>query len=287
MQENYYDNKTLKRLQKTELEILKEFDSICKKNNLKYFLMGGTAIGAVRHKGFIPWDDDIDVGMSRKDYDKFLKIVEKKYSNKYSILNNDHNNKFPLMNTRWGLKGTEFKTLDMKKIPGEFGIFLDIFCFDNVSDDDKLMKKQHTLAWIYGKFLVLSGVDKPVLYYYGFKAKVLRFIFFVAHYILKVIPNNTRFFYKKASKYALKYKDVNTKRFAYMFEPKRYMSLLNKDDIYPVKTMKFEDLEAMVPNNIEKLLELRYGDYMTLPPEDKRHNHPPYSLQFNDKGVNK
>ena len=280
MQENYYSPEVLKKLQKIELGILKEFDKICSENGLNYFIMGGTALGAVRHKGFIPWDDDIDVAMDRKDYDKFLKIAQKKYSKKYTILNNDHNNKFPLMNTRWGLKGTEYKTADLKDIPGEFGIFLDIFCFDNVSDDDKEMRKQHTKAWFYGKLLVLSGVKKPTLYVYGIKAKILHCIFFVAHYVLKIFGFKSRFFYKKALKYALKYKDSNTKRFAYMFDPERYSSLAFKDDVYPVKRIKFEDIMVSAPKEIEKYLEIRYGDYMTLPPEDKRHIHPPESLSF-------
>ena len=285
MEQNYYDDKTLKKLQKIELNILKEFDSICEKNKLDYFLVGGSAIGVVRHHGFIPWDDDIDVGMNRKDYDKFLKIAKEKYSKKYTIMNNDTNPKFPLMNTRWGLNGTEYKTKDLKDIPGNFGIFLDIFCFDNIPDDEKLMKKQGTKAWFYGKMLVLSGVKKPVLYYYGIKAKILSCIFFCSHYVLKIFHLTSKYFYKKAYKYAIKYKDEDTKKFAYMFDPKRFTSIIDKSDVYPTKKMKFENIEVRVPCKIERYLERRYGDYMKLPPVEKRHNHPPYSLKFDDEDL--
>ena len=280
MADNYYDNKTLKKLQKIELGILKDFDKICEENNLDYFLCGGSLIGVVRHKGFIPWDDDIDVGMNRKDYDKFLKIADEKYSDKYTIVNNDHNKYFPLMNTRWGLNGTEYKTEDLKDIPGEFGIFLDIFCFDNIPDDEKLMRKQGTKAWFYGKLLVLSGVKKPVLYQNGIKAKILKAIFFISHYILKIFHLTSRHFYKKALKYALQYQDEETKRFAYMFDPERFTSIEEKEMIYPTKRMLFEGIKVKVPHNTDAYLKRRYGDYMTLPPEDKRHNHPPYSLKF-------
>ena len=284
MNQNYYDEKVLKKLQKIELGILKDFDSICEENNLKYFLVGGSAIGVVRHKGFIPWDDDIDVAMSRKDYDKFLKIAEKKYSDKYSIMNNDKNPKFPLMNTRWGLKGTEYKTEDLKDIPGEFGIFLDIFPLDNIPDDEKKMRKQGTKAWVYGKFLVLSGVKKPVLYYYGFKAKILSVIFFIAHYVLKIFHLTSRFFYKKAYKYSTMYNNKETKRFGYAFDPQRFTSVMTKSDVFPLRTMEFEGLKVKVPCKIERYLERRYGkDYMQLPPEDKRHTHPPFSLKFDDE----
>ena len=284
MNQNYYDEKVLKKLQKIELGILKDFDKICEENNLKYFLVGGSAIGVVRHKGFIPWDDDIDVAMPREDYDKFLKIAEEKYNDKYSIMNNDKNPKFPLMNTRWGLRGTEYKTEDLKDIPGKFGIFLDIFPLDNIPDDEKQMRKQGTKAWIYGKFLVLSGVKKPVLYYYGFKAKVLSAIFFVAHYVLKIFHLTSRHFYKKAYKYSTMYNNIETKRFGYAFDPHRFTSVMTKSDVFPLKTMEFEGMMVKVPCKIERYLERRYGkDYMQLPPEDKRHTHPPFSLKFDDE----
>lgn len=285
MNQNYYDEKVLKKLQKIELNILKEFDKICKENNLEYFLAGGSAIGVVRHKGFIPWDDDIDVAMLRKDYDKFLEIASEKYSDKYTIVNNDTNPKFPLMNTRWGLKGTEYKTEDLKDIPGEFGIFLDIFPQDNMPDDEKKFKKQGTLAWFYGKLLVLSGVKKPVLYYSGIKAKISYIVFYIAHYILKIFHLTSRHFYKKALKYSTMYNDIETERFGYMFDPSRFTSVLYKKDVFPLKTMKFENFDAKVPKKVERYLERRYGDYMSLPPEDKRHTHPPYSLKFNDEDV--
>ena len=286
MNENYYDNKTLKKLQEIELGILKDFIDICDKNNIDYFICGGSAIGAVRHKGFIPWDDDIDVGMARRDYDKFLEILNRDYKDKYFAMNNDNNHKFPLMNTRMGLIGTEYKTLDLKDIPGEFGIFLDIFFFDNIPDDDKLMRRQHTKAWFYGKLLVLSGVKKPVLYCYGIKKKILEFLFLILYYLLKITPFNSRYFYKKAYKYSTMYKDCYTKRFAYMFDPKRYTSIINKSDVYPVKKTKFENLSVSIYKDADKYLTTRYGDYMTLPPEDKRHTHPPYSLIF-DKNKEK
>ena len=69
------DNATLKKLHSIEIEILDEFVRICNKHNLQYFLIGGTLLGAVRHKGFIPWDDDLDVAMPRNDYENFLKIM--------------------------------------------------------------------------------------------------------------------------------------------------------------------------------------------------------------------
>lgn len=275
-----YDEKELKKLQNIELTILKEFDEICTENNLSYFLCGGSAIGAIRHGGFIPWDDDIDVGMNREDYDKFLKIAKEQYSDRYTIQNNEENPDFPLMNTRWGLNGTKFVPEDFKYVKGDFGIFLDIFCFDNIPDAEKEMKKQGTRAWFWGKLLVLSGVKRPVLYIDGIVAKLVLAASFIIHSLFKFFHIKPKFFYKKAKKQACLYKNKETKRMAYMFDPSRYTSIVNKNEIYPTKKMNFNGITVQVPNQIEKYLEKRYGNYMEIPPVEKRHNHPPYILEF-------
>lgn len=84
---NQKDNSQLRQLQLYELNLLKTFADICEKNNLRYYMIGGTMLGAVRHKGFIPWDDDIDIGMPREDYVRFLEIAQKSLPHQYKILN--------------------------------------------------------------------------------------------------------------------------------------------------------------------------------------------------------
>lgn len=79
-----YNNEELKKLQVLEKNMLKDIIEFCKKNKIEYFIIGGTALGAVRHKGFIPWDDDIDIGMPRKDYNKFLLLAYKEWNRKDS-----------------------------------------------------------------------------------------------------------------------------------------------------------------------------------------------------------
>lgn len=279
-----YDDKTLKKLQRVELGILKDFEHLCKKYNLDYFLGGGSAIGAIRHQGFIPWDDDIDVNMTRKDYNQFLEIAknEKEYLQKYKVVNNETDPNFPLMHTHWILKGTKFITEDFKHIDADLGIFLDIFCFDNVPDDDKLMKKQGTRAWLLGKFVILCGVKKPVIYIRGIKAKIILAISFIVHNTFKLFRLKPSFFYKKAKKEALKYNHTTTKRMAYMFDPQRFTSILSKDEIFPTKKVMFDGVETRVANQVEVYLTKRFGNYMELPPVDKRHNHCPYILDFGD-----
>lgn len=83
MVEREYEPKVLRKLQLAQCKILEDFIKICEDNELQYFIFAGCAIGVERHQGFIPWDDDIDIGMLRKDYDKFLKIVREKHTDKY------------------------------------------------------------------------------------------------------------------------------------------------------------------------------------------------------------
>ena len=127
-----YDNETLTKVQKAELGILRDFVDLCEKNNLTYFGIAGTGIGAIRHGGFIPWDDDIDVAMPRDDFEQFVDIAKRQYSNKYMIMNGTENENYPLLTTRWMIRGTEFVEEPLKNIKCPLGIFLDIYPLDKI-----------------------------------------------------------------------------------------------------------------------------------------------------------
>lgn len=277
-----YDDETLKKLQNMELEILRDFQSLCEKYNIDYFAGGGTAIGAVRHKGFIPWDDDIDVNLVRKDYERFLEVAEKEFSDKYIIVNAEKNDIYPLMSTRWIKKGTKFKEESFKDLDIDLGVFLDIYCFDNVPDDELKMKKQGRKVWFLNKFMILKAVKRPVLYFSGWKANVVYFLSAMVHYMMNLCHISNKFLYKKVKKTLIKYNDQKTKRVAYYFDPTPFTSVINYDDIFPTKKVPFEDGEIRVGCNVERYLERRFGNYMELPPKEKRHNHPPYIFDLGD-----
>ncbi len=278
-----YEPEVLRKLQKAEVEILKDFDALCEKHGIDYFVCGGTAIGGVRHQGFIPWDDDIDIGMTREDYEHFLKVADSEYGDKYGVINPDINSNFPAILTKWYRKGTLFRNQEMIDLGLSIGIAIDIFCFDNVADDVKSLKKQGMWAWIWGKFLTLRLVKNPSLYVDGWKAKAVSFVAAILHKLLDWFHISPSFFYKKAVKAATKYKMVHTGRIGYLFDPQPYTSIVGKSDIYPTVKRKFEDIELRFPCHVEKYLEWRYGkDYMELPPEDKRHNHAPEELDFGE-----
>lgn len=283
-----YDQKTLSKLQNTELEILKDFDALCERYGLQYFGCGGTAIGAVRHKGFIPWDDDIDIGMLRVDYEKFLEIAQREeYLQKYHTINAEGQKIYPMMITRWCKNGTRFKEETMKAIEGDFGIFIDIFCFDNVPDNQFKMKIQAWRAWFWGKLFVLFWINEPVLYLDGILAKIVTSICKFIHILLHLFHVSPRFLYQHAKKIGIAYLNYPTRRVAHLYDPKLYTSMINRDDIVPTVKMEYSGLQISFPKNVEAYLLQRYGSgYMQLPPEDKRHNHPPYELDFGEDVVN-
>ena len=280
-----YDSETLKKLQKIETEILRDFDELCTKHGITYFGCGGTAIGVVRHGGFIPWDDDIDIAMTRKDYEKFLKVAElPEYAEKYKLVNAETVPSYPLMTSRWCRKGTKFKEESLKHVPDELGIFLDIFCFDNIPDNQLMMWIHAWRCWFWGKLLILYWMDTPVLYDSGLVKTLELTGCKIAHKLLRLIPLKPSFYYSRAKKVSKEFYGKKTKRVNYMHDPKPCMSIMNKSDIFPVKKMKFDDLMVSEPKNIEAYLLQRYGEgYMTCPPEDKRHNHPPYELDLGEE----
>ncbi len=136
MTQHVLTDEEIQKIHKVELELLIELDRICRKNEIKYSIDGGTLLGAIRNGGFIPWDDDADVIMNRSDYTKFKNVIEKEL---------DHNRFYfqDMRNTigyRWGYgklrrKGTSFIRLNQEHMPYEQGIFLDVFVCDNVPDN--------------------------------------------------------------------------------------------------------------------------------------------------------
>lgn len=276
-----YEVEVLKKLQRAEIIMLKDFDALCDKHGIDYFGCGGTAIGALRHQGFIPWDDDIDIAFTRENYEKFLEVADKEYPGKYKVLNAETDPDYVLMTTRWVKCGTKFQEECFKDLNCDFGIFLDLYCFENIPDDEKLMKKQALKAWFWGKMLVMSGVSHPTLYVTGIKKSIISAIAFLGHWFLKIMPISKSFLYKQAKKAAVMYKDVQTKRIAYLFDPNPYTSIVLKENVVPTCKLPYEGMQIRFPGKIEAYLSTRYGaDFMTPPPEDKRHNHPPYKLDF-------
>lgn len=279
-----YDDITLKKLQSVELEILKDFVDLCEKYELVYFGIAGTGIGAIRHGGFIPWDDDIDVAMPREDFEKFIQIAKKEYSDKYFVMNGEENENYPLLTTRWMMKGTEFVEETFKHLDCPLGIFLDIYPLDKIPDDEKLFRKQARKAFFYSKLLILRSIPFPILGFKGWKAMLVHAVCGSVHIVMKMLHISKKKLYKKCKEISTQYNYLEkTERIDFLCDTTAYLNIHEVSDIYPLKKMEFDGIMLNFPNKIEKNLEAAYGDYMQLPPLEERKNHYPYRLKFKEQ----
>lgn len=276
-----YDQPTLQRVQQLELMILRDFMQFCDQNHLQYFGLAGTGIGAIRHQGFIPWDDDIDVGLPRKDYETFVKLATEQLSDKYIIMNPEYDSNFPLMTTRMMLKGTKFREESLKDIDCELGIFLDIYAYDQLADDPKAYKKQCRDAFILGKLLILRSVPFPVLPFKGWKAKLVHVVTAITHGAMVLFRISKPWLAKKCKAVAMRYDDApTTQKIGYLYETFPDTDQYLQKDLFPLKKYPFEDVELPFGNNLPANLTSLFGDFMQLPPPEKRKNHFPYELDF-------
>ena len=248
----------LKEIQGYQLKILLEVKKICEKNNIKYFLSAGTLLGAVRHKGFIPWDDDLDIGMLRSEYDKFLNIAEKELSSEYFL---QTLNKVRLNNTIY----REYLSRNCKI---NSGIYIDIFPYDNVPDSKLLRTKQKIETYILKRLLLMAkGYEMT----WENSNKIKKYVCKIARAFLKLIDINKlkSALLKSMKKYSSsKSKYIINIGGAYGYKKQMVERLWMKDTIDGI----FEGYTFPIPVGYDYYLKHLYGDYLKLPPEDKRYN---------------
>ena len=281
--ERFYNDEDLKKIQNLELEMIKEFIDFCEKHDLTYFLIAGSALGAVRHNGFIPWDDDLDIGMPREDYEKFLMLAKSKLLDKYHILNAEQYEEYPLLTTQMALKGTKFVVENFKTLNIPFGIYLDIFPFDGMCDDRKKAIRHARKTWFWGKIQILSCIPKPYVAFKGYKRSCIWAMTTLAYYILKLLHIRPDSLYKKTKQLSIKYNEYKNKRINFFCDTNCMSNMIKIKELYPLKKGNFEGVEVNLPYKVEAHLTRMYGsDYMKLPPKEKRKNHYPYVLDFGE-----
>lgn len=279
----FYDAKTLHRLQQVELEILKDFMDLCDRHGLMYFGIAGTGIGAKRHGGFVPWDDDIDVAMPRRDFERFLKYAREELADRYIPMNAEYDSRFPMMTTRLMKKGTLFIEEALKDAGCPCGIFLDLYVLDNVADGKLAYELQSWEAWFWSKLLVLRCMPKPFLFQTGWKAKVIWAVCGIVHSSLKFLHISPDWLRRRCEKVCRRYEHKKTRRMAFLPDTSPYWNVVDKTKLLPLRKLPFEHLELNFANNMEELLTSQYGAYMELPPVEKRKTHYPYRLEFGDE----
>ena len=268
---------TLEEQKKIELDILKYTKKICDKNNLRYYLAGGTLLGAIRHKGFIPWDDDIDILMPRPDYEKFSEIM-KNENNRYLLLTPEQDDYYYLFN----------KLVDKNTILNEYwtnpiknmGVYIDIFPLDGFPDDekeyniyaDKLLKEYNDLT--------NSRIDGYKMAIYRWKRVVKCIIKYPLYFAKKIIP------WKKRQLNLIdnmkKYKYEDSKNVAFILSAYKKKEILNKKIYDDIILVQFEDEKFNAPSGYDDYLKALYGNYMELPPIEKRKTHHFFDAYWKD-----
>lgn len=254
-------NELLKKVQDIELEILKEVVRVCNEHGIRYYLDGGTCLGAIRHGGFIPWDDDIDIAMPREDYEKFKKIFPSVCNSKYFLHSreNDKHYSSPFLKVR--KNNTVFGSESDRKLM-HMGVWIDIFCIDLVSMDR--MKEAGQYKRIKDIFSALYANKLLAVNKRNLKWKVLCAIIpsTLVKYIEKVVDKHYLRIVKKGEgkKTFICFNTVGTLEKA----------IYSQETLFPVKEAKFCDMIAKVPNDCDAYLTTLYGNWRKLPPENQR-----------------
>lgn len=258
-------------LQRKQLDILKCFIKVCEKHNLQYFLVGGSTLGAIRHKGFIPWDDDIDVGMPRKDYDEFIKLQSEFEGTPYFIQTFKSDPCYIYNYGKLRDSSTTFIENTYKQHRINHGVWIDIFPIDGfskvVKPREKFAKKVNHIWWqVYLSYL--PALRRKVHARTFFKDIALNivaglfYIFDIAHFRNKHVERFAKKIPLEESVMAGNYFGFNMKREA-----------MDSNIFREFIKVPFEDIEAYVPKQYDTYLRNLYGDYMKLPPEDKQVGH--------------
>ena len=250
----------LKEIKIIEKELFISFISVCEELNLKYYLIGGTLLGAVRHKGFIPWDDDIDIGMLREDYEVFLKKGQKFLPEGYFLQSNESDPEYFNCFAKIRNSNTTYLETSVNNRNINHGVFIDIFPLDFYPDDEK-SKKALTLK----KKLLNIRIAST----YNFKNKRAKQKF--VEFLSKIKYPSLKGAVKKRDEL---YKSVKSSS-----KVANYGGAWGVKEIVPAEwygegtILEFEGLSVKAPFEYDKWLTQVYGDYMQLPPEDKRCPH--------------
>jgi len=248
------DTATLQEHQFALLQLIKEFDRVCRKLDIPYFLFAGTLLGAVRHQGFIPWDDDLDVIMNRSDYERFLQQAPEVLDKDF-FLQAEFTEHWPMFFSKLRLQGTTCLEKYIPKDPKlHRGVYMDIFPCDKAYDSQLLRKLQFCAS----KVVIAKGLDREG-YVTDSRAKKLFMAF------CRLLPMKPFCRLVKGPKKAGKFVH------SFLGGASRYAK-----SVYPAKVFEnrqhlpFEQHTFSAPAQYDELLTILYGDYMTLPKEEDR-----------------
>lgn len=252
----------LKTVQELALGALVEFDRICRTNSINYALYGGSLLGAVRHKGFIPWDDDVDVVVMRSDYDKLIDICRYQLNHQYFWQSHETENTWYRLFAKIRVNNTVFKELAHCDHNVHQGVYIDIFPMDSLPESSFLRKKQYYMfkfwnAGVSCKYINIQNKEG--------KRKALARLAKLAFF-----PFSLSYVYKKAEKTAKLYYGSDNSDIIPFMSRFGEREIFSRSLFENTKDTMFEGHMLKIPTEYDYILRQIYGDYMQFPPEDER-----------------
>lgn len=248
-------------IKKIDIEIMSDIDRVCRENNINYTIIGGTLIGAIRHKGFIPWDDDIDIAIKREDYERFVEVYKREKNDNYEIFNNKLNCNYYYQYSRVCDTRTIIAEKVMKPIEN-LGIFVDVFPIDYISSKN-INSKLSRISFYVKAHAFKTSKEKQ------FKNNRLKEI------IKKIIFNKDyQFYFNKIQKISQKENTSLKTDLAGVL-----VCGTGKKDLFPKHIfdtyvdLDFENIKVMAVKEYDVFLKHRFGDYMKLPPKEEQVTH--------------
>ena len=272
----------LRKLQAEELDVLLVISEFCERNDITWFLISGTALGAARHQGFIPWDDDIDIGMLREDYDRFLALAPAGMPRGYSLHTAENTEGFAALFTKVYRDGTVFQTAESREAGCDQAIFVDVFPYDRAPRDERACQRLRRRAalWQRASYLYHSGsITVP---HKGALGAVERVACRVVHVVARVAltPELILRRFARLSEQAPAPSGRGDDPYVMLSYP--YYDPVEENLLVPPSRASFEGHELPVPARLHDYLEHDYGDWRTLPAPEDRRSHLPERLVFSD-----
>lgn len=262
-------NSTIKKVQYQILKGLIEIKRICNKHNLRFYLVGGSALGAIRHKGFIPWDDDADIGMPREDYNKFLSVCETELDSDFFLQTTISDKGYYLPYAKLRVENTKYILKSSQRFNMHHGIFIDIFPLDSISNNCLKRFRQKYVVDFFTKVrnTKIFNPNKGTLKYY--LRKGLSSVFSIG-LINRIINHEIRIAEKENTT------SMGNLLGLYGFDKEVYLKKVFGEPYY----VEFEKEYFPIPQEYEVFLNQVYGDFMELPPKEERLSHNPVIVQI-------
>lgn len=256
----------LDQIHKIQLELALEVKRICDQHDIKYFLDAGTLLGAIRHSGFIPWDDDLDIGFLREEYEKFIKVAATELSEAYFLQTWDTDINYGLPFGKIRKNKTKYIENKTAKANVHQGIFIDIFPYDNVPEEKLKQRIQGVALKAWFRIILMKNQYEP----WNDERKI-KFLAYLPIRTLSVFINKD-FAKTRFSKWATKYNHIDTKKVVVCDGASYQTWQVDRSIVEKLVESDFEKQKFNVPAAYHEYLTNAYGDYMTPPPKNQRAN---------------